>query len=57
VGGEAFGPESVPFLSLGEYQRRKIGGGKHPHRSREMGEGIGCFQRGDLERENVLKCK
>jgi hypothetical protein len=31
--------------------------GEHPHRSRGRGEGIGGFQRRDLERGKHLKCK
>jgi hypothetical protein len=31
-------------------------GGEHPRRGRGNGGGIGGFQRGDLERQNHLKC-
>jgi hypothetical protein len=31
--------------------------GEHPHRGRGSGDGIGIFQRGDLERGKHLKCK
>jgi hypothetical protein len=31
--------------------------GEHPHRGREREDGIGGFQRGDLEREKHLKYK
>ena len=31
--------------------------GKHPHRSRGRGDGIGGFLRRDLERGKHLKCK
>jgi hypothetical protein len=31
--------------------------GEYPHRDRGMGDRIGGFQRGDLERGKYLKCK
>jgi hypothetical protein len=30
---------------------------EHPHRGRVRRDGIGHFQRGDLERDKHLKCK
>jgi hypothetical protein len=36
-----------------------VGGwvGEHPHRGRGRGDGIGGFQRGDLERRKHWTCK
>jgi hypothetical protein len=38
-------------------ERREWVGGEHPYRSRGWGNGIGGFQREDLERGKDLKCK
>jgi hypothetical protein len=61
VGGEALGPESAWCPRVGECHSRKteVHGwvGEHPHRCRWTGDGIGVFQREDLERGKHLKCK
>jgi hypothetical protein len=54
MGREALGPVKARFLSVWGIQRQ--GGrsrwvGEHPHRSREMEDGIAGFQRGNQERE------
>ena len=50
----ALGPEGFRWPSVGECQGWKVGVGgwvkEHPHRGREREDGIGGFQRGDLER-------
>jgi hypothetical protein len=52
--GEALGPVKAWSPSVGECQDRetRVGGlvGKHPHRSRGMGDRIGSFQRGNQDR-------
>jgi hypothetical protein len=60
MGGEALGPEGVQCPRVGECQGGKIGMGGwvglYPHRGRGKGEGEGKrgFQRGELERGNIL---
>jgi hypothetical protein len=57
VGGEALGPEGIQCPSVVECQGRKMGVGgwfgEHIHRDRKRGDGIGAFQKGDLERGNI----
>ena len=48
MGGEALGPEKALCPSVGECQDREVEVGGLV--SREMGDGIGGFQRGNQER-------
>jgi hypothetical protein len=47
MGGEALGPEKAGCLSVGECQEREVGVGGFI--SREKGDGIGWFWRGNQE--------
>ena len=59
----ALGPERVQCPSIGEFQGREVGvgvwggGGHNTLVSRGRVDGIGGFQRGDLEINFHLKCK
>ena len=57
VGGEAFGPEGVRCPSVGEGCGWKTGVGGLGKTLIETEGGNGDFQRGDLERRRLLKCK
>ena len=54
MGGEALGLVKAQCPSVGECQDREAGVGgwvkQYPHRSREMWDGIGGFQRGNQEK-------
>ena len=55
-------PSGLRVFNAPVYGNGRAGGCKwvneeHPHRGRGTGNGIGGFQRGDLEREKHLKCK
>jgi hypothetical protein len=58
VGGVALGPDDIQCPSVWECQGGKARVSEYleelPHRSRGRGHEIGGFQRGDLERENIL---
>jgi hypothetical protein len=54
IGGEALGPVKARCPSVRECQGGEVGVGgwvgEHPHRSRGREDGIGGFQRGNLEK-------
>jgi hypothetical protein len=55
MGGETLGPEKALCPSVEECQSQEAGVGGMV--SRQRGQGIGSFQRGNQERGRHLKCK
>jgi hypothetical protein len=55
VGGEVFAPVKAQCPSAGKCQDREVGMGGLV--SRGIGDGIGSFCRGNVEKGSQLKCK